>query len=203
MELNRRKILSATASSLSLTTGCVGRLRSGEESSNEFAVQSPVLIEQEPGSTLPYKYSRQGKNISPPLQLSHIPDSARSIAITLRDVTGEDEIVLWLLWGVSASKSRIPQAISKQASPSELKDSTQGTNDHGTIGYSGPDLHRKYESRDANNGETSIEITAYALDSAIELGAEARHHEFIAAINERMRTSTSLYARVQRRIGED
>lgn len=198
MKVTRRWLLSATTASLCLVSGCAEKVLQDETRPTGFTLQSPVLAKEKRDDLLPYSYTKQGENVSPPLWLSDIPDFADYFALTLRDVTGADEIPLWLLWGTMPNEGQIPEAISKRDTPPELSNTTQGTNSRGTVGYAGPDLTREYDSRDGNTSESSVEITAYALGSSIELVSDNSHSDLIDAINEQFHTSTSLYAKIQR-----
>ncbi len=106
------------------------------------------------------KGSQLAKNIptrSLPLTVSHIPEGAKSLAVTMIDPDG-DNWVHWLAANINFSGSEIE--IPENASI-DLKDvMVQGKNDFGTTGYGGPT---------PPSGTHKYVITVYALDTILEL----------------------------------
>ncbi|MGA2103900.1 YbhB/YbcL family Raf kinase inhibitor-like protein [Methanoregula sp.] len=87
-------------------------------------------------SAFPKKYTCDGEDISPPIQIDRI--QSPYIAIIIDDWIGPDErFNHWLIWDIE-SRSSIPENIPRAGVISEPFMAIQGTNDFGTTGYRGP-----------------------------------------------------------------
>ncbi|HTW90465.1 MAG TPA: YbhB/YbcL family Raf kinase inhibitor-like protein [bacterium] len=95
---------------------------------------SPALIE---GRTIRRTCTADGANISPELSWGKGPAGTRSFAIIFRDVDAPGgTFTHWLIYNIPGTASGVPEGVPRQE---RLDDgSVQGTNDFGTVGYSGP-----------------------------------------------------------------
>ena len=93
----------------------------------EFALRSPNVA---PASFLPHRYSIAGANISPELHWRNVPEGTVELAIVLTDLTAEDQ-VLWLIAGLDPTSVQLFEGLVPPGA-------TQGENDRGQIGWSGP-----------------------------------------------------------------
>lgn len=89
-------------------------------------VESRILNED---GSLPLRYSCLGKNINPPLEISNIPPSAKSLAVVLESYAlDEPGYTHWLIWNLP---------VTRQIQENELR-GIMGQNDFGFKGYWGP-----------------------------------------------------------------
>ncbi len=83
------------------------------------------------GGVIPKKYTCDGENISPPLQITNIPAGAKSLAIVLEDPDAPGKtFVHWTVWNVSPAGN-----IAEGKLPSG---GVTGKNNFGKNGYGGP-----------------------------------------------------------------
>jgi Raf kinase inhibitor-like YbhB/YbcL family protein len=104
---------------------------------------------------IPSKYTCEGENINPPLEISNIHEDAKTLAIIMEDPDAPKGVFdHWLVWNISPN-----EAISEKMNPG-----ISGTNSFGKTGYGGPcppsGSHRYY-------------FKVYALDTELELPASA------------------------------
>lgn len=93
------------------------------------------------GGEIPLDFTADGKNISPPLSWSGVPDKAKSLALIVEDPDAPDPaapqriFVHWVVYNLPADDSGLKQDADKAGFPKGAK---AGTNDWGRIGYDGP-----------------------------------------------------------------
>lgn len=110
------------------------------------------------GEMIPSKYTCDGKNISPPLQWSGVPENAKSIAFIVDDPDAPMGVwVHWIIYNIPPTINHLEENISYDK---KLKDGAiQGINDFRKNGYGGPcppsGTHRYY-------------FKIYALDLILE-----------------------------------
>ena len=84
------------------------------------------------GAEIPGRFTCHGENVSPTLEISGVPASAKSLLLIVEDPDAPGGIFThWLLWNVPPTTRKITAG----ALPGGA---VQGTNDFGRIGYSGP-----------------------------------------------------------------
>jgi hypothetical protein len=103
---------------------------------------------------IPEKYTSDGDNINPPLEISGVPTGTQSLALIMDDPSSNDEdCVNWLLWNISPDT----REIEKNSVP---EGAIQGINYNGTVGYFGP----------APTAQRHIyRFRLYALDNVLNL----------------------------------
>lgn len=93
------------------------------------------------GGSIPSQYTCEGKDLSPPLAWSGLPDNAKSVAMIVDDPDAPDPAkpqrvyVHWVAYNIPTQASSLPENASKAGMPSGA---TQGKNDWGNAGYGGP-----------------------------------------------------------------
>ena len=117
-----------------------------------------------PRSTIPKKYTCDGKNISPPLMFSGIPKEAKSLALIMDDPDAPGGTwVHWVLWNIPAKTS-----IEENAVPG-----MQGLNDFKRQSYGGPcppsGMHRYF-------------FKVYALNATLYLGRNSKKEDLEKAM---------------------
>lgn len=103
-----------------------------------IALSSPVFPHNGP---IPKLYTCQGKDISPALNWSGLPNGTKSIALIVDDPDAPDPAapkrvwVHWVLYNIPAGAKGLPESVSAAALPPGTK---QGRNDWNRPGYGGP-----------------------------------------------------------------
>jgi Raf kinase inhibitor-like YbhB/YbcL family protein len=124
-------------------------------------ISSPVF---ENGGEIPKEYTCDDKQyVSPPLQISDVPPTAKSLALIMEDPDAKAApFVHWILWNIPPQTSTIKQG--------EIGEYSIGRTTSGKLGYVGPcpptGAHHYY-------------FTLFALDSLLSLrtGAEKKEVE--------------------------
>jgi len=120
-------------------------------------------------SEFPKKYTLEGENVSPRMEISGIGDNVKSLVIILEDPDAPGgTFTHWLIWNIEPVEV-IPENIPKKAKISEPIEAVQGKNDFGRIGYDGPhpppgEVHRYF-------------FKVYALDTVLDLSPGAGREE--------------------------
>jgi Raf kinase inhibitor-like YbhB/YbcL family protein len=82
--------------------------------------------------SIPARFTCDGKNVSPTLVIAGTPGAAKSLLLIVEDPDSvPPPFTHWLLWNIPPDTKKIPAG----APPATA---VQGTNDFGTLGYSGP-----------------------------------------------------------------
>lgn len=118
------------------------------------------------GGEIPSKFTCDGANVSPPLQITAVPKDAKSLVLIVDDPDAPGGLFThWTIWNIDPKTNLIAEA----AAPAGV----QGTNDFNKSGYGAPcppfGSHRYY-------------FKIYALDRQLELKPGARRREIDAAI---------------------
>jgi len=92
-----------------------------------------------PFESFPAKYTCDGSNVSPEIELEGINESVKTIVIVVVDSDAKN-FVHWLIWNIKANHPDmvIPENISKEGIIDIPFYAIQGRNDFGKIGYGGP-----------------------------------------------------------------
>jgi Raf kinase inhibitor-like YbhB/YbcL family protein len=103
-----------------------------------IALSSPVFSHQGP---IPKLYTCQGKDISPALAWSGLPNGTKSVALIVDDPDAPDPAapqrvwVHWVLYNLPPAATGLPEAVGAKALPPGTR---QGKNDWDRVGYGGP-----------------------------------------------------------------
>ncbi len=91
----------------------------------------------QPGGAIPEKYSKDGGNISPPLEWTGVPREARSLALIVDDPDAPGGVFAhWLLYGMPIATDRLEEDLPHKATL--FSGIHQGLNGYGVLGYGGP-----------------------------------------------------------------
>ncbi len=86
----------------------------------------------EHGERIPKKYTADGINVNPSLEISNIPKDAKSLVLIIDDPDAPSgDWVHWIVWNISPSTTLIKEN-------SVPLNSIQGINNFGTNNYKGP-----------------------------------------------------------------
>ena len=125
-------------------------------------VTSPAF---RPGAMIPRKYTCEGEDINPPIDIGELPPSTRSLAVVADDPDAPSGTWLhWLVWNIT-----VTHHIHENEVPGD-----QGVNDFGRSDYGGPcppdREHRYYFKLYALDSRLNIPDTSEidVLENAIE-----------------------------------
>ncbi|OQA04096.1 MAG: putative kinase inhibitor protein [bacterium ADurb.Bin400] len=139
---------------------------------------------------MPVKYSCLGDNISPPLVIEDVPESAQSLVLVVEDPDSPSGTFMhWLVWNISPSVAEVPEGRSPSGG-------IEGINDSNTSGYYGPcppsGTHRYF-------------FRLYALDKLLELSPDTQAEDLKHAMEGRVVDETELvglFTRKKRLVAE-
>jgi len=142
------------------------------------------------GQAIPAKYTCEGADISPPLEWSGVPASAKSLALICDDP--DAPVGTWLHW-VLYDLQVTATDLAEKVPPSESLSfgAKQGINDFKRVGYGGPcpppgKPHRYY-------------FKLYALDVDLVLKPRATKQELLRAMDGHILAEAQLMGTYQRR----
>ena len=91
--------------------------------------------------SIPQQYTCQGRDVSPPLSWSGIPEGTKSLVLIVDDPDAPDPAapkrtwVHWVLYDIPPSVSGLPEAVTSAKLPPGTR---EGTNDWNRTGHGGP-----------------------------------------------------------------
>ena len=135
------------------------------------------------GGNIPSKFTCDGANTSPPLQISDMPSEAKSLVLIVDDPDAPSGLFThWAVWNISPQTSAIAEGSTPKGA--------QGTNDFGKSGYGGPcppsGTHRDY-------------FKIFALDRELDLPFSAKRSQLDAAMKGHVIAQGELMARYSRK----
>ncbi len=129
----------------------------------------------EDGERIPAKYTADGEDISPPLDLGEGPEGAVELALICDDPDAPSGVwTHWVLYGLSPDVAELPEGIVPKAKVNKPA-CVQGLNSWPKIGYGGP-------APPAGTGTHRYQFTVYALDGPVELEPGATKSELAQAM---------------------
>ena len=135
------------------------------------------------GGNIPSKFTCDGGDNSPPLQISEIPSSAKSLALVVDDPDAPSGLFThWIVWNISPQTNGIAEGTAPKG--------VQGTSDLGKSGYGGPcppsGTHRYY-------------FKIFALDRELNLPSGTKRNQLDAAIKGHVVAQGELMGRYSRK----
>jgi Raf kinase inhibitor-like YbhB/YbcL family protein len=123
-------------------------------------IQSPAFSE---GGRIPRSYTCDGKDVSPPISWSGVPEGAKSLALICDDPDAPGKTwVHWVLFNLPPRIEGLPEGV--PARTNVAGGGVQGTNDFRKAGYGGPC---------PPGGTHRYQFKLYALDAELALPAGA------------------------------
>ena len=160
--------------------GCTSNLGSVNNTSS-FELRSTVLSN---GGKIPVQYTAQGKNISPPLSWTSVPIGTKSFAVVVSDLDSPNGVFNhWIIYNIPSNTTKLTEAI--PTTGILVNGEEQGTNDFGTLGYSGPN---------PPSGTHRYIFTLYALNTRLNLDAGVKKEVFLKRITPSILSQTTLTA---------
>lgn len=133
-----------------------------------FALKSPAF---ENGGLIPREHTCDGKDVSPALFWTGVPQNAATLALIVDDPDAPRKtFVHWVLYDVPATATGVAQGVA--AAPTLPLGGTHGVNDFGNLGYGGPC---------PPSGTHHYAFTLYALDARLGLKSRATKDEVLRA----------------------
>ncbi len=134
-------------------------------------------------ANIPSKFTCDGADTSPPLQIADIPSEAKSLALIVDDPDAPGGLFThWTVWNIPRQTS----AVEEGSAPKGV----QGTNDFGKSGYGGPcppsGTHRYY-------------FKVFALDRELDLPFGAKRGQLDAAMKGHVIAQGELMGRYSKR----
>jgi Raf kinase inhibitor-like YbhB/YbcL family protein len=137
------------------------------------------------GGTIPRLFTCDGENVSPPLAVAGVPGNTAGLAFLLQDLDApRGTFTHWLVWDIDPHTTRL-------TSGQHPKGATEGRNDFGRTGYSGPcpphgDRPHRYV------------LTVYATDHDPDLAPDATPADLLRALSGHTLATGSLTGRYGR-----
>src|SRR5262245_20856957 len=118
------------------------------------------------GGNIPSKFTCDGSDTSPPLQISSIPSNAKSLVLIADDPDATGGLFThWLVWTIPPQTTSVAEGNSPKG--------VQGTNDFGKSGYRGPC---------PPPGTHRYSFKIFALDRELDLRTGAKRTQLDAAM---------------------
>jgi len=135
------------------------------------------------GGNIPSKFTCDGGDSSPPLQIAEIPSGAKSLVLVVDDPDAPSGLFThWIVWNISPQTN----AIAEGSAPKGV----QGTSDFGKSGYGGPcppsGTHRYY-------------FKIFALDRELNLPSGTKRNQLDAALKGHVVAQGELMGRYSRK----
>jgi Raf kinase inhibitor-like YbhB/YbcL family protein len=147
---------------------------------NVFTLRSNVF--QNYGQ-IPVKYTCDGENISPPLQISNVPEKTVSLTLIIDDIDAPTgSFVHWLVWNIDPKTTTIEAG----ETPPGVG---IGVNDFRDIKYGGPC---------PQTGEHKYLFTLYALDKYLVFTEKTNKNQVIDAMNTHIISKTEMVGTFER-----
>jgi Raf kinase inhibitor-like YbhB/YbcL family protein len=129
-------------------------------------ITSPAF---EDSQMIPSLYTCDEDNINPPLEISDVPEDAKSLALIMDDPDAPKEnFTHWLMWNIPPDTKRIEEN-------DWMDGAEQGMNDGGEIGYMGPC---------PPSGVHHYHFKLYALNSMLDLRGEIKKEDLEREISD-------------------
>ncbi len=177
----------------------------GQHMVRSLRLKSPAFRDN---AEIPEKYTCDGENIHPPLELLTPRPDVRTFALIAEDPpTFNSPRTLWLIWNIDPETTRIGEGVVPASA-------VEGVNSDGTIGYNGPcppggdpgrtAIHAQGTNTaaalhyDSPRGEHRYRFTLFALDTWLTLPPGASREELEQAMQGHVLEQATLTGRYER-----
>jgi len=129
------------------------------------------------GQAMPVQYTGDGRNISPPLAWSGLPEGTEQLALIVDDPDAPrpKPWVHWVVYRIPATATGLDEAVAPGPGIPGLGGAMQGKNTSGSVGYRGP-------APPKGHGIHHYHFKLYALDAELDLPAGADKETLLAAM---------------------
>ena len=133
------------------------------------------------GGNIPSKFTCDGSDTSPPLQITGVPSEAKSLVLIADDPDAPSGLFThWLIWNIPPQTNSVAEGSAPKG--------VQGTNDFGKSGYRGPcpppgthrysfkifALDRELDLRSAKRGQVDAAMKGHVIAQGELVGRYAR-----------------------------
>ncbi len=144
-------------------------------------IKSPAFKNKQ---SVPAKYTCDGENISPPLEISGVPEQAKSLVLISDDPDAPAGTwVHWIIWNINPDIKQIPE----NSTPSGA---VEGITSFEKSGYGGPC---------PPSGSHRYFFKLYALDTKLDLNSSAKIKDLQTAIKKHILDKAELIGSYQRK----
>lgn len=174
-------------------TGCIGS--EDGPSPDAGAAPGPMAATSgafEDGARIPERHTCDGEGISPPLNITGLPNGTATVALIVGDPDvptpqiGAENFTHWLLWNARPSDESV--VVPEAGTPNG---SIEGANDGGGEGYTGP-------CPPVGSPPHRYVFTFFAVDTRLELEEGAERSELEAALDGHVVEETVLVGTYER-----
>ncbi len=133
----------------------------------------------EEGREIPDEYSAGGRNLSPSVGWSGVPERAQSIVVIVEDPDApppQTPFVHWLVYNIPPTVERLPQDIPKVKQPEQPAGVAQGLNSSGSVGWFGPKPPK-------GDPPHHYHFQVFVLDRDLKLPPGARRQDVLEAMS--------------------
>jgi Raf kinase inhibitor-like YbhB/YbcL family protein len=167
-----------------ITTGAVAMLVAASASFGaggaKVKITSSVFQE---GGNIPSKFTCDGSDTSPPLQITGVPSGAKTLVLIADDPDAPGGLFThWLVWNIAPQTNSIAEGTAPKG--------VHGTNDFGKSGYSGPC---------PPPGTYRYSFKIFALDRELDLRPGAKRSQVDAAMKSHVIAQGELVGRYARK----
>ncbi len=135
------------------------------------------------GETIPIKFTCQGENVNPRLELSEVPKDAKSLALVMDDPDAPmGTFVHWVAWNFPVSK--------------EIKENAKGLGVGGAGSYGSPGYHGPCPP--PGHGPHRYLFKVYALDRLLDLKPGSDKDGLLRAMEGHVLATAELMGRSER-----
>ncbi len=137
-------------------------------------VKSPAFA---PGDRIPTKYTRDGDNVSPPVNWDHLPPGTRELALIVDDPDAPTAkpFVHWVAYKIDPAARSLPEGVSRDATPQGAPVHAQGRNSFDNMGWDGPEPPH-------GHGVHHYHFHVYALDKPLASSGKLEKDNLIASM---------------------
>ena len=155
----------------------------------QFTLSSPNFRNNQP---MPAKHSCEGDDASPSLKWEGAPAGTKSFALIVDDPDAPGgSWVHWVIYGIAASTTELPENVAKTDTVAALGGVKQGRTDFDRAGYGGPCPPR-------GHGVHHYHFRLYALDTDLNLAPRVTRKQLESAMKGHILAQAELIGTYQR-----
>jgi len=144
------------------------------------------------GNTIPFKYTCDGDNISPPIHWEAPPQGTNSFALILDDLDAPNgTFTHWVVYNLPADTRELPEGVTNR--PKLPNGAMQGKNSFGQLGFGGP-------CPPENDGTHRYFFKVFALDQSLNLLPGASKEQVMAAMEGHVLDAAEVMGRYAREL---
>lgn len=191
MPTRRTLLASLGTAAVTVTAGCSGDGGATTTTDNTGLTLSSSAFDD--GGTIPRQYTCDGEDVSPPLSITGVPESASSLALRVDDPDAPTDrpFVHWLLWNLPPSTSELPSGVETTGTVDSLGGARQGTTGFGSVGYGGP-------CPPEGDGPHTYRWTLVAVETTLDLEPDADRDALLSALDGQRVAETTLTGTYER-----